>query len=98
MISSILLNLFTHEDLLYRKLNNSEHPPVCKKFTSMEYLSPVLVKVKTPLIFDQEECRGGSWTINVNETLQSTKIRLLQGSSRSISNCNFSRPQIIHAT
>lgn len=35
---SILLALLTQEALLYRKLKNSKHPPVSKKFTSVGYL------------------------------------------------------------
>lgn len=55
-----LIKSFTHETLLYGKLNNSEHPPICKEWTIYLLL---LIKAKTALTFEQE-CRGRSWTIN----------------------------------
>lgn len=69
----ILLNLFTHEDLLYRKLNNSKHPPVCKEFTTMDYLR-LLVKMEHLLCLNRS-ARDGSWTISVKEVLYSTQTR-----------------------
>lgn len=93
----ILLNLFTHEVLLYRKLNNSKHPPVCKEFTSMDYLR-LLVKMKHLYCLNRS-AREGSWTISVKEAWTAlTPGRPLQGSSNSTSNCNFSRPHMIDAT
>lgn len=45
--------MYTWSSSVYRKLNNSEYPPVCKKFTSIEYLSPS---------FSQSENTSYIWT------------------------------------